>query len=165
MSTTAREVIDDFLAQRRIALVGASHDEKDFSRLVLRELRQRGYEVLPVNPKVERIDDLTCYPRVQDIPGSVGGAIVMTPPEVTRQVVADCVAAGIPRVWMHKGGGTGAVDEQAIELCHRQAIAVVEGECPLMFLQNTGWVHRAHAWFKKLRHTYPRYQSESHASR
>ena len=39
-----------FLGARRIAVVGVSRNEKDFSRYVLRELARRGHDVVPVNP-------------------------------------------------------------------------------------------------------------------
>jgi len=37
-------VIQDFLAQKRIAVVGVSRDPKGFSRGLLRSMRQHGYE-------------------------------------------------------------------------------------------------------------------------
>jgi len=36
--TASLEVIEDFLAQKRIAIVGASRDSKDFSILLFKEL-------------------------------------------------------------------------------------------------------------------------------
>ena len=42
--------VQDFLAQKRIAVVGVSHDPKDFSRRLLRTLRERGYDAVAVNP-------------------------------------------------------------------------------------------------------------------
>ncbi len=50
MTDRARE----FLAQKRIALVGVSRQEKDFSRMVLRELVRRGYDVVPSAPFLPR---------------------------------------------------------------------------------------------------------------
>ena len=50
MTTTLRQ-IDDFLALKRIAVVGVSHEPKDFSRLLFRELKQRGYDLVPVHPR------------------------------------------------------------------------------------------------------------------
>ena len=44
--TTQAVVANDFLGQRRIALVGVSRDARDLSRSLFRELRSRGYDVL-----------------------------------------------------------------------------------------------------------------------
>ena len=46
-------IIQDFLAQKRIAVVGVSHDPKDFSRSLLRTLRERGYDAVAVNPELD----------------------------------------------------------------------------------------------------------------
>ena len=44
--------VQAFLASRRIALVGFSRNPKDFSRMLDQQLRERGYEVVPVHPGV-----------------------------------------------------------------------------------------------------------------
>ena len=54
-------IIQDFLAQKRIAVVGVSHDPKDFSRGLLRTLRERGYDAVAVNPALESVDDAPCF--------------------------------------------------------------------------------------------------------
>ena len=106
---TTRAAIDDFLAQKRLAVVGVSRNPKDFSQGLFRELRRRGYDVVPVNPNGTEVEGERCFPRVQDIAPPVDGALLMTPPETTERVVRDCVEAGISRIWMHRGGGAGAV--------------------------------------------------------
>ena len=61
------EVIDDFLAQRRLAFVGASSDPKEFSASVYRELKRHGYELVPVNPHATEVDGDDCYASVRDL--------------------------------------------------------------------------------------------------
>ena len=53
MVATTRELIDDFLTQQRLAVVGVSRDSKGFIRGFLSELREWGYEVIPVNPNAK----------------------------------------------------------------------------------------------------------------
>ncbi len=147
--------IKDFLAQRRLALVGASTHEKDFSRVVMRELIAHGYDVVPVRPGATEIEGRPAYARLQDVPGALGGAIIMTPPEATAQIVHDAANAGVPRVWMHRGAGRGAVDPGAVAFCREQGIAVVVGECPLMFVGDES-VHRIHGAARRAAGSYPR---------
>ena len=141
---------NDFLAQRRLAVVGVSRDARDFSRGLFRELLRRGYDLVPVNVMGGSVDGLPCARRVQDVQPPVDGALVMTPPGQAEQVVRDCVAAGIPRVWLHRGIGPGAMSDGAVSLCRENGIAVVEGECPYMFLPSSGFVHRTHGFFRRL---------------
>jgi uncharacterized protein len=75
---------------------------------------------------------------------------------VTDTVVRDCAAAGIKLIWMYKAGGSGAVSPEAVGFCGAQGIDVIPGECPMMFLEHTGWIHRAHGWVRQLTGKYPR---------
>jgi len=152
---TTRAEIDDFLSNRRIAVVGVSRNSQDFSRAVFRELATRGYEVVPVNPLAETIEDSACFPRVQAIAPPVDAALLITSPAETERVVHDCAEAGIRDVWMHKGGGQGSVSKVAVAYCREKGMRVVEGYCPFMFLPNTQWFHRAHGFLLKLTHGYP----------
>src|SRR5512140_3348640 len=67
-----------FLALPRIALVGLSRDDKDFSRMVFRELVKRGIDVVPVNPGAAELEGRPCFPRLADVRPPVQGALVMT---------------------------------------------------------------------------------------
>jgi hypothetical protein len=71
----------------------------------------------------------------------------MTSAAVTESVVRDCADAGVARVWLFRGGAKGSVSEEAVQFCNERGIAVVPGECPLMFLPGTGFIHRVHKWF------------------
>lgn len=153
---TTRERIEDFLSQKRLALVGVSRNPQDFSRGVFREFCRRGYDMVPVNPNLSEVDGRTCYSRVQDVTPPVDGALLMTPPVVTDQVVRDCAQAGVERVWMFRGGGRGAVTAGAIAFCEGKNIGVVPGECPYMFFRDTGFFHRAHGFIRQLTGTLPR---------
>jgi predicted CoA-binding protein len=154
MPTTIGE-IHDFLALRRIAFVGVSRDPKGFSRVLFREMCDRGYDMVPVNPAATELEARRCFARVQEIEPPVEGALVMTPSRDTERVVRDCAEAGIPRVWMHRGGGQGSVSREAVDFCHQQDMHLVEGYCPFMFLPRTPFFHRVHGFLLKLTGAYP----------
>jgi hypothetical protein len=148
--TTLAVRANEFLAQRRIALVGVSRDPRDLSRTLFHELRQRGYDVVPVHPELASVEGVPCVRRLQDVSPGVDGALLMTPPAATERVVRDCAEAGVARVWMHRGAGRGAVSQAAVAYCREHGIAVVEGACPFMFLPGAGLVHRAHGFLARL---------------
>jgi predicted CoA-binding protein len=152
---TALEDVREFLARRRIALAGLSRDPKDFSRLLFREMCQRGYDMVPLNPAAAELEGRRCFARVQEISPPPDGVLLMTAPRETERVVRDCAEAGVRRVWMHRGGGQGAVSQDAAEYCCQQRIRLVEGYCPLMFLSQTSFVHRVHGFILKLLKRYP----------
>jgi predicted CoA-binding protein len=139
------EVANDFLNQRRIAIVGVSEDRNNFARTVYRALRDSGREVVAVNPKCAAIDGDPCFPDLASIPGDIDGVIVMVRHDRAPDVARDVVARGIPRVWFFKGiGGEGSVSEAAVALCAAHGVTVVAGACPLMFIEPVGWFHRVH---------------------
>lgn len=140
-----------FLAGKRLALVGVSRQSEDFSRGLFRELVRRGYDMVPVNPAMadQQVEGRRCYARPQDIQPAVDGAILMTPPAESEGAVRDCVQAGIRRVWLHRGVGPGSVSEAALKLCQDHGLEVVAGECPYMFLPDSGSVHRLHRLLRR----------------
>lgn len=154
MNTQAQ--IQDFLGRKRLAVVGVSRDPKDFTRSLFQELRRREYDVVPVNPGATVVDGLRCYAHVQDIAPPVEGALLMTSPAVTEQVVRDCAAAGIRNIWMYRATGVGAVSPGALTFCEAERMPVVAGECPFMFLPETPWFHRFHGFCRKVAGKYPR---------
>jgi predicted CoA-binding protein len=139
-----------FLALPRIALVGLSRDEKDFSRYVFRELVKRGVDVVPVNPGAAEVEGRRCFPRLADVQPPVAGALLMTAPAQAEQVLADCVAAGVKRVWFHRGAGKGAGDASDVAYCSSHGIEAVRDLCPFMALPGAGAGHRLHGWFRRL---------------
>ena len=151
------ETIEDFLGQKRMAMIGVSHEPGNFSVYLFRELCRRGYDVVPVNPHLPAVLGHRCFANVLDIEPPVGAALLMTSPEITETVVKDCAEAGIRRVWLYRAGGTGAVSEKAIAYCQERGIRVVPGECPLMFLPQGGPVHRLHGFLRKITGRYPKH--------
>jgi predicted CoA-binding protein len=131
--TTLRDAAEEFLAQHRIAVAGVSRDEKQPANLIYRRLRDTGHEVYAVNPNAEEVEGDACYARVTDVPATLDGIVVVTTPEVAEQVVAEAHDAGVPRVWLHRGIGTGSSSPAAVEFCTEHGMAVIPGGCPNMF--------------------------------
>jgi predicted CoA-binding protein len=146
----SKQAIDSFLSCRRIAIVGVSRDPKDFSRSVFRAFVDRGYDAVPVNPAGVEVDGRRSASRVGEVTPPVEAALLLTPSSATDRVVRECAEAGVKRVWMHRGGGVGAVSPEAVAFCRDRGIEVVDGECPFMFLPDTGWFHGVHRFFKRL---------------
>jgi predicted CoA-binding protein len=156
---TSLEAVQEFLAHKRIAMVGVSRNTQSFSVKLFQELYRRGYDVVPVNPHLKKFRSEKCYARVQDIQPPVAAALLMTSPEATESVVYDCAEAGINLVWMYRAGGRGAVSAKAVQFCQQLGIRVIPGECPLMFLPGAGTVHRLHGWIRKITGRYPRHSA------
>src|SRR5512146_851422 len=147
--------INDFLAQKRLAIIGASRHPQDYTRVVMREFLVRGYEVAPVNPNCPAVEERPCVARVRDIAPAVSAALLFVPAAQMKEVVRECAAAGVRHLWIRQ-----RVDDsdtaQAIADCRAQGMRVVTGECPLMFLPNVAFFHRFHGMLTKITGRYPR---------
>lgn len=151
-SVVDEAAVDRFLSGTRIAVIGASDDPKNLAATILKELAAHGYDVVPVNPSHTSVAGLPCYGNIGDIPVTMDGAIVMVSSQAAPDVVRQCIAAGIRRLWLFKGiGGPGATSELASTICRDAGIDVVDGACPMMFLEPVGLVHRVHRSVRRLR--------------
>jgi len=135
-----RSDIERFLSLHRIAMIGVSQDPKHFSRAVYRAWRDRGYDVVPVNPKVREVDGAFCYRTPREIALPVDAALLLTPAAASEDAVKDCLAAGIRHVWLYRRSPA------AESFCVQNGIELITGECPLMYLPNQSWPHRLHRW-------------------
>ena len=131
--TPLKQAADEFLSQHRIAVAGVSRDAKQPANLIYRRLRDTGHTVFAVNPNAEEVEGDRCYGSVASIPDGVDGVVIVTPPDASAEVVADCATAHVPRVWLHRGMGPGSTSDQAIALCRTHGISVIPGGCPCMF--------------------------------
>ena len=136
-------LVQDFLAQKKIAVVGVSDKRETGCNLGYRRFKQAGYTVYPVNPHLTAFEGEPCYPDLQSIPEKPDAVFILANPKVTEQIVQQCVDSGIKHIWMHcmmgtKPGlaeGTTSVSQTAVQLCHEHDIAVIPGGCPNQFLQ------------------------------
>ena len=139
-----KEKAQDFLAQERIAVAGVSRTRQDAANLIYKKLRDTGHQVFAVNPKADEVEGDVCYANMQAIPGGVDGAVIVTKPALTEQIVRDCAEAGVPRVWMHDNTfAAGSVSDEATQFCRDNNITVIDGGCPMMFLD---FGHKCMRW-------------------
>ena len=149
----SRAVIDDFLAQDHIAVVGVSRNPKAFGNVIYRKLRDEGRTVYAVHPETDSIEGDPCFRSLAAVPDPVDGVVVAVNAAASADVVRAAIARRVPRVWLHRGTGTGAVSDEAVALCRDNGIACVDGACPLMFDEPVGWFHRMHRVFARSRIT------------
>ena len=141
-------LVQDFLAQKKIAIVGVSDKRDTGCNLAYRKFKAIGYEVYAVNPRIANFDDKPCYPDLKSLPEKPDAVFILTNPQVTEDVVRQCVELGVKRVWMHCMMGTKpglaanmtSVSQSAVKMCRDNGITVIPGSCPNQFL-NPDFVH------------------------
>ena len=144
--------IEAFLAGKNLALAGASRNGKKFGNTVLRELRARGHEVLPVHPDACEIEGLACRRSLKELAGKTDSLLLVVPPARTEELVRQAAEFGITKVWMQQG----AQSPEAVKFCREHGISVIAGECILMYLDPAAWPHRLHRRLRSLFGRMPR---------
>jgi predicted CoA-binding protein len=136
-------LVQDFLAQDKIAVVGVSDKRETGCNAAYRRFKEAGYTVSAVNPRITTFEGAPCYPDLASIPETPDAVFIMTNPNVTEEVVQQCVDLGIKHVWMHcmlgtKPGlseGTTSVSQNAVQMARDNDITVIPGSCPNQFLK------------------------------
>lgn len=147
--------IREFLRQKRIAVIGVSRDPRDFSRSLFKEFVVRGYETVAVNPNATEMDGLPCCSRLADVRPVPDAVLLMTSHEKIDDLMHDCAKAGVRHVWIYGYSGRTKVSSGSISDLKTAGVNVINGECPFMFLDHSGGIHRFHGFVRKLFHTYP----------
>ena len=152
MFSSSIEDASAFFSVKRIAVVGVSRDERDFSRyIVQRAPRGAATRSSAVNPALagDR-PGLAAFARVQDVVPPPEAALLLVPPGRAEEAVRDCLVARVKRVWFHRGAGAGSASDAALALCRANGVAVVvQGLCPLMALPGAALPHRLHGMLRR----------------
>lgn len=124
-----RALIQEFVNERVWAVVGVSTDPRKFGNIIFRDMRRAGYEVYGVHPSGEAVDGQTIYRSLGELPVRPAVVDIVVPPPVTEEVVRDCLALGLERVWMQPG----AASEEAVAFCQEHGIRVIAfGPCAMV---------------------------------
>lgn len=142
-----KDIIRQFQGQKKLAVVGASPSPNNFGRSLMLEFARQNIEPFPVNPGYMEVEGRPTVPSVEELPSDVDSVIIATHPSKTDEIIDQCIASHIKRVWMIKGVGRGAYTPTAHQKCLDNDIAVVHGFCPMMFFGEG--MHHFHLWLRK----------------
>ena len=131
---TIKEAASEFLGKKRIAVTGVSRTPGSHgSNAVYKRMRDRGYEVFPINPNAIQVEGDRAYPNLKAVPGGVDAVVIGTRPARADATVRECAELGIKNVWMHRSFGEGSVSEPAAQWGREHDMCVIDGGCPCMF--------------------------------
>jgi predicted CoA-binding protein len=148
---TTLKQINEFLDSQPIALVGVSRNPKKFGYAVFKELKEKGMEIVPVNPLAEEIMGVKSYSSVKMLPPEVQSIIVFTKKDKTASVIRDAKEKGIKHIWIQQM----ADSKEALEELKNSGINLITGECILMHYKPNSF-HKFHGSLKKFFGRFPK---------
>src|SRR5271165_3650533 len=88
--------IDQLIRPRSVAIIGASADPLKLTGRPVGYLRKHGFAgaIYPVNPRVNEIDGLRCYPDVASLPEAPDVAIVLLGQDRAEAAIEALAARG-----------------------------------------------------------------------
>ncbi|PLX20944.1 CoA-binding protein [Candidatus Parcubacteria bacterium] len=107
------------------AIVGASNNEEKYGYKVLRDLKDAGYKVVPINPREKEILGLRAYLKLSDYKEGIDVVVFVVPPQVTEAVLKEVRELEIKNVWMQPGSESW----EAIEYCEKNNINYIHNAC------------------------------------
>ncbi|MGC8785414.1 MAG: CoA-binding protein [Armatimonadota bacterium] len=129
----SEETIRAFLNAHSLAVFGVSRDPEKYGYKVYKTLKEKGLRVFAINPRADDVDGDPVYPDLHALPETPEAIVTVVPPEVTKKVVADALAAGIRKIWMQPG----SEHEEAVRQAQEAGATVVHGGPCIMVVAKT----------------------------
>jgi predicted CoA-binding protein len=126
-------VIDEMLRESKtIAVVGMSDKTSRPSFHIGRYLAANGYRVVPVNPALQSVLGMTCYPDLETAQTAMraeGAEIdlvdVFRAPEFVPPIIDDVLRLGIKYVWLQDG----VTAHEAVRKAEAAGVKCVQNDC------------------------------------
>lgn len=142
----SRQQIDDFFKEKKIAIAGVSRNPRKFGHTVFKELSDKGYEILPVNPNADVIEGVKCYKDVASLPDSIDSMLILTPKEETDKLLREGINKGIKNIWVQQMSNT----EDTLRIAEEYEKEIIFGKCVFMFAEPVKSFHKFHRSLVKL---------------
>ncbi|MHB1605073.1 MAG: CoA-binding protein [Leptospirales bacterium] len=97
---TISRILDE---SRSVAVVGISDKLGRPSLTVSSYLQDHGFTVLPVNPTLESVAHVKCYPSLESLPTIPDLCVIFRKAADIPSVIEETVRKGIRRVWVQEG--------------------------------------------------------------
>ena len=106
---------------KTIAVVGMSPKPERPSHYVALYLKEKGYDIIPVNPGHDQIAGLRSFPSLKDIPVAVGIVDVFRRSEFVEPIAKDAIEIGAKALWLQDG----VINDEASKLAQDAGLMVV----------------------------------------
>lgn len=132
--TEDHDLIDEILGTaRNVAVVGMSAKPWRASYNIGAYLAQHGYRVFPVNPALERVLEMACYPDLaaaqtaarEQTGAGIDLVDVFRASEHVPAIVDDVIRLEIPYLWLQDG----VINDEAVSRARAAGVKCVQNDC------------------------------------
>jgi len=131
--------IEEFLGSEPIALAGVSRNPKKFGYAAFKELKEKGMNIVPINPYADEILGSKVYKDVSSLPSDVKGLIIMTKKDKTAGVIKEALEKGIKQIWIQQMSD----NKEVVKELDGADVNLITRECILMYYKPHS-IHKFH---------------------
>jgi hypothetical protein len=95
----------------QIALIGASNDSSKFGNQIYLDLRNKGYHIVPINPKENEIEGDKAYASIDMMDSLPDIVNFVVPPQIAIKVAQKAIDLGITHLWFQPGSESDELEE------------------------------------------------------
>ena len=107
--------------------MGVSDRPDRDSHIVAKYLMEAGFEVIPINPKMDDFFGIKAYPNLLSIPleKEIDVVNIFRKPSEVLPVVEEAIKIGAKVIWMQSG----IINEEAAHMAKEAGLAVIMDKC------------------------------------
>jgi len=143
---TSRKSIETFLQGKRIAVAGVSRNPKKFGHVVFEDLKKKGFQLYPINPGTDIIDEQPSFHSVNALPIDVKHLLIVTHRDKTMGILQEAINKGIDNIWIQQMSDS----HEALDYLKDKRINLVSGQCILMWTEPVTGFHKFHRTLKSI---------------
>jgi len=121
------ETIQSIFQMKSIAVVGMSPNPERPSHYVAMYMKEKGYDIIPVNPGHKKIAGMICYPSLLEIPYKIDVVDVFRRPEHVLPIAELAVEICAKALWLQDT----VINVEAAEIAEKAGLLVVMNDCML----------------------------------
>ena len=110
---------------KRIVVVGMSRNPAKPAHYVPMYLREKGYEIIPVNPMAREIGGLKTYNNIEEVPGEIDVIDIFRPSEEAPKIIEQAIKRRPKVIWLQEG----IYHPDAAKLARKAGIKIVWNRC------------------------------------
>ena len=110
------------------AVVGVSRDKSKYGFKVFKDLLDKGYKVVGINPRAEKILKQKIYPDLLSVDKKIDVVVMVVPPNLAFKLLHQVKFLKIDKVWFQPGSESA----QAIDFCVENNIKYTQNACIML---------------------------------
>ena len=126
----ARKITIEELMNKKhsFAIVGASNNPEKYGYKIYKQLKDKGFEVYPINPREELVQGDEAFENLYQLPKQVDVLNFVVPPDVSKSVTETAFEIGYKIFWYQPG----SYNPEVLALHEDKDTTVISDQCLLI---------------------------------